>query len=85
MTLLQEVTGLVKENKPLFAMMLIKQFVEDHQLENPSRECEEIFRAVKVMPWMNDESWRYFAPSLPEEDIEALALRVQDCVRLYGE
>ncbi|ABP94488.1 MULTISPECIES: hypothetical protein [Metallosphaera] len=85
MTLFQEVDGLIKGNRPLFAMMLIKQFVEDHQLENPSKECEEIFRAVKVMPWMNDESWRYFAPSLPEDEIKTLALKVQDCARIYGD
>ncbi|QKR00294.1 hypothetical protein GWK48_07820 [Metallosphaera tengchongensis] len=84
MTLVEEVKGLIRVDKPLQALMMIKQYVEDNPVENPSKECEEILRAVKVMPWLNDESWRFFAPSLPEEEIEMLALRIQDCVRSYS-
>ncbi|AWR99096.1 hypothetical protein [Metallosphaera hakonensis] len=80
MTLVDEISGLLKEGKPLFALMLIKQYVEDNVADETSPECSELITAVRVMPWMNDESWRYFAPSLPDEEIKTLALRVQECV-----
>ncbi|AEB95859.1 MAG: hypothetical protein QXR57_07345 [Metallosphaera sp.] len=82
MTLLKEVTAALKENRPLFAFMLIKQYVEDHQLLDESEECLNLVKAVKVMPWLNDESWRYFVPSLPEEEIKLLALRIQNCIKV---
>lgn len=82
MTLLSEVEGMLREGKPLYALNLIKQYVEERSLDELRlpKECKEIITAVRVMPWLNDESWGYFAVKPDPESIEGMAAMVSNCL-----
>jgi hypothetical protein len=83
MTLLSDVEGMLRAGKPFYALNLIKQYVEDmisDKSEIPER-CRHIIEAVRVMPWLNDESWRYFAAKMDDTSIQELAVLVSNCIR----
>ncbi|BCU69555.1 hypothetical protein [Stygiolobus caldivivus] len=77
------IENLLKMGKPLTALRFLKQFIKDNSgLMRNDEECETVKRVIMSFPSLNDESWRYFVPSPPKEEIEYLIQKVKECIPL---